>query len=146
MISRNPRHDQPMPPLRGAGCITVSFRPAIPRRPGRTSLTRGNVGGSHTPGKRTAETALAGCAERLQRTRLHRLNFLDPRENTGNSVERCLPSCTNSRVLREILEIDPRPPSRSCAPSYCSRGILNARGYAMPLLRAITTSPALLLQ
>jgi len=61
MISRNPRHDQPMPPLRGAGCITVSFRPAIPRRPGRTSLTRGNVGGSHTPGKRNAETALAGC-------------------------------------------------------------------------------------
>ena len=80
MISRNARHDQPMPPLRGAGCITVSFRPAIPRRPGRTSLTRGNVGGSHTPGKRTAETALAGCAERLQRTRLHRLNFPDPRE------------------------------------------------------------------
>jgi hypothetical protein len=61
MISRSPRNDQPMPPLRGAGCITVSFRPAIPRRPGRTSLTRGNVGGSHTPGTRTAETALAGA-------------------------------------------------------------------------------------
>jgi hypothetical protein len=59
MIGRSPRHYQPMPPLRGAGCITVSFRPAIPRRPGRTSLTRGNVGGSHTPGKRLEDGKFA---------------------------------------------------------------------------------------
>ena len=34
MTSRTPRHDQPAPTrmLAGAGCITVSFRPAIPRR------------------------------------------------------------------------------------------------------------------
>ena len=32
------------------------------QRLGRASLTRGNVGGSHTPGNHTAETGLPGCS------------------------------------------------------------------------------------
>ena len=36
------------------------------RRPGRTSLTHRNVGGSHTPGNHTAETALTGWAGRIR--------------------------------------------------------------------------------
>jgi hypothetical protein len=41
------------------------------QRLGRTSLTRRNVGGSHTPGNHTAETALPGWGERT-RTRRRR--------------------------------------------------------------------------
>ena len=36
------------------------------RRPGRTSLTHRNVGGSHTPGNHTVETGLGGWAGRIR--------------------------------------------------------------------------------
>jgi hypothetical protein len=65
MTRCNPRHDQPTPTrmLAGAGCITVSFRPAIPRRvaPQQSPLPlrrHGHPTPSSTPGKSTVPAQL----------------------------------------------------------------------------------------
>src|SRR6266436_7434638 len=41
------------------------------QRLGRASLTRRNVGGSHTPGNHTAETALPGWGRRIRTCKCH---------------------------------------------------------------------------
>src|SRR5205807_9510948 len=48
--------------------VSVTCRTGLrpDQRLGRPSLTRGNIGGSHTPGNHTAETALCGWGERTR--------------------------------------------------------------------------------
>lgn len=56
----------------------------------RASLTHRNVGASHTPGNRSAETRLAGCGRSRLRTRLrskipcHRSEILDAIDNEAD--------------------------------------------------------------
>jgi hypothetical protein len=97
-------------------------------RLGRTSLTRRNVGGFHTPGNHTAETALAGWGKRIRTSELQKRGPSNCRVRSEGALP---PRASRDTAIFDLVvlrratpygqKIGPRSRSRKTGPSSGAR-------------------------